>query len=281
MSLNNKTGILYIVSTPIGNLKDISIRALEVLRNVNLIACEDTRKSRILLKHWSIFTSVISLHRFSEVRKSQIVLDRLKKGKDIALITDAGTPAISDPGNRLVRSALDEGIRVVPIPGPSSIIAALSVSGSDCSSFTYLGFVPKKDDQRRSFFRSLAQEKRTCVFFDTPQRIKDTLVIASEILGSRRMIVARELTKIHEEIICGTAQSILNEFSSREAVKGELVIVVEASSQLEPQIEIEQAVRLLIDEGFSGKLLAQEAQARWGIKKTQAYNKYIELKDKK
>ncbi len=281
MSSNNKTGILYIVSTPIGNLKDISIRALEVLRNVNLIACEDTRKSRILLKHWSIFTPAISLHRFSEVRKTQIVLDRLKKGENIALITDAGTPAVSDPGNRLVRAALDEEIRIVPIPGPSSIIAALSVSGTDCSSFTYLGFAPKKNDQRRSFFRSLSQEKRTCVFFDTPKRIKDTLVIASEILGPRRMVVSRELTKLHEEIICGTAQSILDDFSSREAVKGELVIVVEASPQREPQIELEQAVRLLIDEGLSGKRLAQEAQARWGINKTQAYNKYIELKDKK
>ncbi len=184
-----KHGILHVVATPIGNLDDITIRGLQALKDADLIACEDTRKSRILLSRWDISTPLMSLHRFSEARKIAAILERLQQGENVALISDAGTPAVSDPGNRLVRAVLDAGLSVTPVPGPCSIVAALSVSGMDASCFVYLGFVPRKDDQRRAFFEGLLGEKRSAVFFETPRRIQASLGIAAEIMGSRRIML--------------------------------------------------------------------------------------------
>jgi 16S rRNA (cytidine1402-2'-O)-methyltransferase len=273
-----KIGTLYVVSTPIGNLDDITIRAIEALRKADLIACEDTRKSRVLLQRLQISTNLVSLHRFSESSKTNMILERLAQGQNVALISDAGTPAISDPGHRLVRAAQHAGITVVPIPGPSSITAALSVSGMDCASFVYLGFAPRKDEQRRSFFRGIVSEKRTCIFFETPHRIVATLNIGSAVLGSRRIALFRELTKLHEEIVVGTAAEIHTQFASRESVKGEIIVVVEAASEIETSVDLEQAVRILMAEGFSGTRLASEARARFGLKKNEAYETYLRLK---
>ena len=174
------SGMLFVVATPIGNLEDITIRGLEVLRTADVIACEDTRKSRILLQRWGISARLVSLHKFSESRKTEMILGLLEEGQKVAVISDAGTPAVSDPGNRVVRAALDKDFKVVPIPGPSSIIAALSVSGMDCSTFTFLGFAPRKSQQRRSFFERLCKEGRTCIFLESPHRIVDTLKVAAE-----------------------------------------------------------------------------------------------------
>jgi 16S rRNA (cytidine1402-2'-O)-methyltransferase len=176
--MNNS--ILYVVSTPIGNLEDITLRALDVLRKVDLIACEDTRKSRILLERWEISTKLMSLHRFSESRKTQVILERLERGENVAIISDAGTPAISDPGSRLVRAAIEAGFTVTPVPGASSITAALSVSGMDCSSFVYLGFAPRTDGRRRTFFDKIRQEERTSLFFETAKRVQATLQVAEK-----------------------------------------------------------------------------------------------------
>ncbi|MGO9568558.1 MAG: 16S rRNA (cytidine(1402)-2'-O)-methyltransferase [Desulfomonilaceae bacterium] len=274
-----KNSVLYVVSTPIGNLQDITFRALDVLRNVDLIACEDTRKSRILLEHCEISTKLMSLHRFSESRKTQVILERLQQGEAVAVITDAGTPAISDPGSRLVRAALDAGFTVTPIPGPSSITAALSVSGMDCSCFVYLGFAPRTNEQRRLFFERIRQEQRTSLFFETAKRIQATLQIAEEILGDRRLVLSRELTKLHEEIIPGTAASILSRLENRASVKGEIVVAVEGGTRTGPQIDVREAVKLLIAEGFSGRRLAAEAHERFGLRKSDAYEVFLTLKD--
>jgi 16S rRNA (cytidine1402-2'-O)-methyltransferase len=264
-------GILYVVPTPIGNLDDITIRGLQILKIVNIIACEDTRKSRILLSRWEIKTPLMSLHRFSEASKIKTILDRLDQGENVALISDAGTPAVSDPGDRLVRAVLDAGLSVTPLPGPCSIVTALSASGMEASSFVYLGFVPRKDEQRRAFFEELQRETRSAVFFETPRRIQATLKIAAEILGSRRMTLFRELTKLHEEILPGTAATLLEALDARAVVKGEIVVVVEGADDTGPVVDPEEAVRCLLDEGFSGKRLAEEAHRRFRVKKSLAY----------
>lgn len=274
-----KTGVLYVVSTPIGNMEDITFRAVDVLRKVNLIACEDTRNSRILLNRWEISTKLMSLHRFSESRKSQVILQRLEAGENIAIISDAGTPAISDPGSRLVRAALEAGLIVTPIPGPSSITAALSVSGMDCSSFVYLGFAPRTDRQRREFFQNITREPRTSIFFDTAKRIRATLQIAVEVLRDRRLVLSRELTKLHEEIIAGTAEHILILLQPRTSVKGEIVVTVEGTLNSGPELDIHAAVLILMEEGLSGKRLADEAHRRFGVKKSDAYEDFLKIKD--
>jgi 16S rRNA (cytidine1402-2'-O)-methyltransferase len=271
-------GKLYVVATPIGNLDDITVRAIDVLKKANLIACEDTRKSRILLQRWDISAPLMSLHRFSERRRIKTIEERLERGEHVALISDAGTPAISDPGSRLIKAAYEAGFVVTPIPGASSITAALSVSGMDCSSFTYLGFVPRKTDQRRIFFEDLLTETRTTIFFETARRISATLTVAAEILASRRMVMLRELTKLHEDIISGTADILLKALESKGALRGEMTVAVEGAPPREKEEDPDAAVRHLMSEGFSGKRLAEEAHRRFGIHKTAAYRRYLELK---
>ncbi len=272
-------GKLYIVATPIGNLDDITIRAVDVLKRVHLIACEDTRKSRILLQRWNIRTPLMSLHRFSEIRKTETIIDRLKRGDDVALISDAGTPTISDPGSRLVRTAIELGFAVTPVPGASSIAAALSVSGMDCSSFVYLGFAPRKTDQRKLFFADLLTETRTTIFFETATRIQATLTVAAELLPSRKIVLWRELTKLHEEFISGTAGLILESLNKKPSIKGEITVVIEGSRHQREIEDPDTAVRNLISEGFSGKRLAEEAHRRFGINKKRAYNLYLEVQE--
>jgi len=271
-------GVLYVVSTPIGNLEDITPRAVKTLKGVNVVACEDTRQSRILMQRWNISTKLMSLHRFSESRKTQAILERLDSGEDVAIVTDAGTPAISDPGHRIVRAALDAGFQVTPIPGPSSITSALSVSGMDCSTFAYLGFVPRKDQQRRSFFDRILKSEITCIFFETPHRILESLRIAAEMLGPRRMVLTRELTKLHEEILSAAAGDLLDILAAREAIKGEIVIVVEGQAGPPTDIDLDEAVKSLMQEGLSGKRLADEAHNRFGVKKSVAYERFLSLK---
>jgi 16S rRNA (cytidine1402-2'-O)-methyltransferase len=271
-----KAGVLFVVATPIGNLKDITYRAVEVLRSVDLVACEDTRKSRILFQHWNIDAKAISLHKFNEARKIEMLLEHLKDGKSIAIITDAGTPAISDPGHRIVAAAARANIRMVPIPGASSVITALSVSGMDCDKFVYLGFVPKKAGERAAFFEDMEGETRTSIFFETAQRILQTLDEAKSRLTPRRMVIMRELTKVHEEIVSATPAELYEIFSEREFIKGEIVVVLEGSGK-EKRANPEAAVRTLVEEGYSGSALAGEAKRRFGIKKSDAYRVFLEM----
>jgi 16S rRNA (cytidine1402-2'-O)-methyltransferase len=270
-----KRGSLFVVATPIGNLKDITARGLDTLREVDLIACEDTRRTRILLQRWDIATRLLSLHRFSETRKTRLILDHLAAGKDVALVSDAGTPGICDPGDRLVRAALEGGFVVTPIPGPSSVAAAISVSGIEASSFVFLGFVPKKTEQRRRLFDALVYEKRAAVFMETALRIRATLLAAAGVMPSRRMVMLRELTKIHEEITTGTAESILAAIERVPAPRGEIVVVVEPALPSAAEMSVAEAVGILMTEGYSGKRLAEEAHERFGLKKTDAYAEFL------
>jgi 16S rRNA (cytidine1402-2'-O)-methyltransferase len=220
------SGTLYVVATPIGNLEDITLRALRVLKEVDLIACEDTRHTSKILTHYQIDKPKVSYHEHNEVEKAANLLTELQNGRQVALVSDAGTPGISDPGYRIVRNALENGIRVVPIPGPCSFIAALSASGRPTDSFVFLGFLPARKTPRRTTLESLQDELRTVIVFESPIRLLDTLTDIQEILGPRFVTVAREITKIYEEIFSGTVEEAVAHFS-KKSVKGEIVLILE------------------------------------------------------
>ena len=219
-------GTLYIVSTPIGNLEDLTFRAHRILQEVSVIAAEDTRHTQTLCRHYTIHTPLTSYHDFNKTEKTPILLDRLKEGKSIALVSDAGTPLISDPGYYLVTRAIDCHIPIVPIPGTSSIMAALCMAGLPTDAFTFIGFLPKKSAARIALLHSLLEESRTIVLFETPHRIKTTLSAIQEIFGDRRVAIAREMTKTHEEMIRGTAEEILLSTPPR-VLKGEMTLLIE------------------------------------------------------
>ena len=219
-------GTLFIVSTPIGNLEDITFRAIRTLKEASTIAAEDTRRTKKLCTHFGIGTPLTSYHDYNKEEKTPVFLQRLQEGEHIALVSDAGTPLISDPGFYLVREALASKIPVVPIPGPSAVLAALVASGFPPDAFTFEGFVPRKSGGRLQLFTRLANEGRTTILFETPHRLRSTLEVLQETMGDRTLVIARELTKLHEEIWRGTAQEIL-ETKLTKGVKGEVTIVIE------------------------------------------------------
>ncbi|MGC9030712.1 MAG: 16S rRNA (cytidine(1402)-2'-O)-methyltransferase [Desulfomonilaceae bacterium] len=270
-------GVLFVVATPIGNLDDITFRAVEVLKKVDFIACEDTRRSRILLEKFQIAAERVSLHRFTERKKADKIIQRIVRGESCALICDAGAPAVSDPGALLVNEAHNAGIRVVPIPGPSSVMAALSASGIDCATFVFRGFIPRKITERLAFFEDIRQDPRPAVMFESPKRIAASLRTAHEILGPRPVVLARELTKVHEEILRGSAAQIAEELARRESVQGEICMIVGPGFPQASEVDARQAVRELMEQGLTGKALAHEAHQRYGIKKSLAYKTFLEL----
>jgi 16S rRNA (cytidine1402-2'-O)-methyltransferase len=218
-------GTLYIVATPIGNLEDITLRAIRILREVDLVAAEDTRHSRKLLTHLGIVKPLTSYFDQNERWKGEKILQQLRDGKSIALISDAGSPCIADPGFRLVRDAVASGITVVPVPGPSAVIAALSASGLPTDSFVFEGFLPARSVARRQKLSALATERRVLICYESPKRLLDTLADMAELLGNRQAVVGRELTKLHEEFQRGTIAEIMESFAQRE-IRGELVLLV-------------------------------------------------------
>ncbi len=222
-------GVLYLVSTPIGNLEDITFRALKVLKEVDLVASEDTRHTGVLLKHYDLSKRLISYHDFNKKKKAPLIIKDLKEGKSVAVVSDAGTPGISDPGYYLVQLAIGEGIKVIPVPGASAFLSALVVSGLPTDRFAFEGFLPAKLGKRRKRLKELLEEERTLIFYESPHRFAKTLDDISEILGQRRMVVARELTKKFEEILRGTAEEIKGSLGERK-LKGELVILIEGKS---------------------------------------------------
>ena len=226
-------GVLYLVSTPIGNLDDITLRALKVLKEVDLVAAEDTRHTGILLKHYGLHKSIISYHDFNKERKAPFLIEQLKAGKSVAVTSDAGTPGISDPGYLLVQQAIRESIRVVPIPGASAFLSALVVSGLPTDKFVFEGFLSPKQGKRRKRLEALQGEQRTIILYESPHRFAKTLDDISEVLGQRKMVIARELTKKFEEIIRGTPEEIKQSLGERK-IKGELVILIEGKREKTP-----------------------------------------------
>jgi len=226
-------GTLHLVATPIGNLDDITLRALAVLREADLVAAEDTRRTAGLMAHFGIPTPLVSLHEHNEQARIADLVDRVRRGARVALVSDAGTPLLSDPGAALVRAALDAGLRVEAIPGPSAVLAALVVSGLDVGTFAFLGFAPARAGDRKRWLRAAGAEPRTVVFYEAPHRIRDTLAEALEVLGDREVVVARELTKVHEECLRGPISSVLARLGDP---RGEFTVVLAAAATHEPAL---------------------------------------------
>ncbi len=271
------------VATPIGNLEDITLRALRILGEADLIACEDTRHTRKLLARYQITTPTSSYHEHNEQQRTGWLVERLESGMDIALVSDAGTPSISDPGYRLVRAALERGVRVSPIPGACAIISALSVSGRSTDSFAFLGFLPGRRAARRNRLRALRSESRTLLFFESPLRLASTLSDIDDILDSRDVTVAREMTKVHEQLVTGTAAELASLFRSRRP-KGEAVVVVEkSSSEAAPESVSDRELDLrfegLVDQGLSRKDAIKQLAKELASPKRELYLRLLREKE--
>jgi 16S rRNA (cytidine1402-2'-O)-methyltransferase len=267
------TGTLYIVATPIGNLEDITLRALRVLRECHLIACEDTRQTRKLLEHFGIDKKVISYHEHNEAERARELVERMSAGESVALVSDAGTPLVSDPGYRIVQAAIAAGIAVVPIPGVSAVVSALSAAGLPTDSFRFCGFLPAKSSQRRKMLEEMASETCTLIFYETPHRILDALEDVETTLGPRPVVVARELTKVHEEFLRGTAKEIRTELASRPAVKGEITLLIGKGEPgaANASIPLEDAVRAAESSGLSRMDAIKQVAKERGLSKREVY----------
>ena len=231
---------LYIVPTPIGNLKDITIRALDVLKECNVIAAEDTRQTIKLLNHFNIKKQLISYHQHNELTKSEEIINRVKGGEIVALVSDAGSPGISDPGSVIIKKCIEEEIEFEVLPGATAIITALVNSGLDTTKFTFRGFVPRENKERRLLISEIKNHKETLVFYEAPHRIKDTLSFLYEELGNRKVAICRELTKLHEQIVRGLISEVIEHFNTNNP-RGEFVVVIEGKSQEE--IDLEQKAK--------------------------------------
>lgn len=264
-------GTLYIVSTPIGNLEDITLRALRVLKDVDIIAAEDTRHSAKLLSHYGISKTLLSYWGEREKAKAEQVLKHLREGRSVALISDSGTPGISDPGAVVIKRAIEEGFSVVPVPGPSAVIAGLSVSGLPTKEFTFIGFLPEKHSQRQKALRDLSFEERTLVFYEAPHRLIETLKDMKGILGNRQACLIREITKLHEEALRGSLSDIISVLESR-SVKGEYVIIISGREREKASLEeaIEE-VRMLVKKGIGRKEAVRIVANQYGLSKGELY----------
>lgn len=272
------TGTLYLVGTPIGNLGDVSQRALETLRTVQLIACEDTRRTRILLEKFGIAAKVTSLPAFDEARRAGGIVERLAAGEDVALVTDAGMPGVSDPGEALVRQAVEAGVRVVPVPGPSAALAALAASGLPTDRFTFQGFLPRKGGARREALEDLAAAPGTLILFESPRRLHATLLDLQQALGDRRACVARELTKIHEEFVRGRLSELAAHFAGE--ILGEITLVVEgrgARVETASTGDVDTLLRTRLEAGLSVKDAAREVAEALGLQRRAVYQRALEL----
>lgn len=278
---NRPSGCLYLVSTPIGNLEDITVRALRILGEVDLIACEDTRETSKLLNHYSIRKPVISYHDHNEVARSAEIIQRLEEGAQVALVSDAGTPVISDPGYRLVALCLQHHIRVIPIPGPSAALAALAASGLPAHEFLFVGFLPSRQGERRKALKQFANETRTLVLYESPHRLADTLADALDRMGRRPAVIARELTKLHEEFIHGDLAELAVRIR-QQPVKGEITILIgppqpgDAAPAALPLTSLEERLDQIIREKAVDRKAALKLAARErGLTKREAYKQLL------
>src|SRR5712691_8047772 len=275
------TGSLYIVATPMGNLEDITQRALRVLGEVDLIACEDTRHTRKLLHHFGINTPTVSYHEHNERERAAELVAQLQAGASIAIVSDAGTPGINDPGFRLVRLAIENSVRVIPVPGPSALITALVSSGLPTDEFFFAGFLPAKTNARRSRLAEFRSLPATLIFYEAPHRIAATLKDAHEILGEREAVVARELTKMHEEIARGRLSELAARFSAGESARGEMVLIIDRAVIGGEDVKdrsvggIAALVTKLENEGLDHRAALKKAARELGLSRAEAYRRLV------
>jgi 16S rRNA (cytidine1402-2'-O)-methyltransferase len=265
-------GRLYVVSTPIGNLEDITYRAVRILKEADWIACEDTRTTRRLLDHYGIETRTISYHEHNETARAAELIERIEQGESGALVSDAGTPLLSDPGYRLVHAAAKTGVRIEPLPGASALLAALVVSGLPTDQFHFGGFLPPKQGQRQRLLESLADEAATLIFYEAPHRILESLEDIGAVLGIREIVAARELTKMYEEVLRGTAAEIAAALATRDSIRGEFVILIGKS--LAPPMEnipIEDMIQALIAAGVERMEAMKTVARERGLSKREVY----------
>src|SRR6202167_5572757 len=272
---------LYLVATPIGNLEDITLRAVRVLKEVDLIACEDTRQTQKLLNHYGITTRTVSYHEHNEMTRAEELVEKMQEGASVALVTDAGMPGISDPGFRLISLAIQHHMPVVPIPGASAFLAALVASGLPADSFRFSGFLPAKRGERRAALEAIRTSPRTQVFYEAPHRIIEALSDVVEVLGSaRHVVIAREVTKLHEEFLRGRAGGILEALKARDAVRGEITLLIGKTEEGEARVGTDAFVRtsvrqrveqIMAEEKVDEKAALKKVAKERGISKSEAY----------
>ncbi len=280
VAVDSETGCLFLVGTPIGNLEDITFRALRILKDVDLIACEDTRETQKLLRHYGLSKRLVSYHEHNEFTRAPELIIELEQGAKVALVSDAGMPVISDPGHRLVNLCVRHHIPVVPVPGPSALVAALAASGLPTEEFLFLGFLPARAGERRKALTALATESRTLVFYEAPHRIEETLSDASEILGARPAVIAREVTKLHEEFLRGHLPELLD-YVRKKPARGEITLVVGPgapgmTAPAEMNVSLTDRVAQIMQEqnGDHKAALKQAARER-GLSKREAYKQLL------
>ena len=279
-------GILYVCATPIGNLKDITLRALDVLRSVDFVVAEDTRVAKRLLNHYGIKKPVISFHAHSKRGRLQHLLNLLESGHKLAIVSDAGTPCISDPGSELVSEALSRGFRVVPIPGPSAITTGLSVAGMRAQRFIFLGFLPREGSERRRLLSEVSLWRYPIVIYEAPHRLVETLTQLLQVLGNRKVVVARELTKQFEEVFASDLESVLRHFMSTEP-RGEFTLIIEGASKLSQmkvekvdEKDIDELIHKMLSEGSSTKEIVNRLVLEFGMRRKEAYERTLNARTK-
>lgn len=269
-------GTLFLVATPIGNLNEVSTRTIETLKNVEVIACEDTRNTRKLLSHFDIHTKMVTYHNFNEREEYSKLIDILKDEKDVALVSDAGYPLISDPGYILVNKVIEEGINIVTVSGPSAGINALVASGLETTHYMFYGFLNAKASQAKKELEELKLFPYTIIFYEAPHRINKTLKLVLDVLGNRKVVIARELTKLHEEYIRDNVSNLLD-----IDIKGEIVLLVEGNKEKPKEIEEKDLIKevsKLVKSGYKSKEAVKEIANKYNVSKNDLYNSYIKTK---
>jgi 16S rRNA (cytidine1402-2'-O)-methyltransferase len=268
-------GVLYLVASPIGNLEDITFRAVRILKECDLIACEDTRHTLRLLNHYGIGKPLISYHDHNEATRSAELIAKLQAGSNVALVSDAGMPLVADPGYRLVTAAVAAGVSVQPIPGPSALLTALAASGLPTDAFRFAGFLPARSGQRAGVLEAFANDAATVIFYEAPHRILEALADVDRILGARAVVVARELTKTHEEFLRGTARQILDILAARDGVKGEITLLIGKAPKHDAtqvdQTPVDEAVAACMREGMARMDAVKAVARRRGLSKREVY----------